>query len=42
VGLGLWVTYQIVRQLEGQIVVTSEDGVTSFEVRLPISMTEAA
>jgi len=42
VGLGLWVTYQIVRQLGGEIVVTSEDGVTSFEVRLPLTMSEAA
>ena len=41
-GLGLWVTYQIVRQLEGEILVRSEDGMTSFEVRLPLTMKEAA
>jgi len=42
VGLGLWVTYQIVRQLQGEVIVTSEDGTTSFEVRLPLSIEEAA
>ena len=41
-GLGLWVTYQIVRQLEGEILVRSEDGTPSFEVRLPLTMKEAA
>ena len=41
-GLGLWVTYQIVRQLEGEIVVRSEEGVTSFEVHLPLTVEEAA
>ncbi len=36
IGLGLWVTYQIVDQLDGEIVVLSEEGVTSFDVRLPL------
>jgi signal transduction histidine kinase len=35
-GLGLWVTYQIVRQLDGEINVTSEPGNTRFGVQLPI------
>jgi signal transduction histidine kinase len=41
-GLGLWVTYQIVRQLQGEITVTSEDGITTFRVTLPLTMSEAA
>lgn len=35
-GLGLWVTYQIVTQLGGQIAVESQDGLTQFRVTLPI------
>lgn len=35
-GLGLWVTYQIVTQLGGEIVVESTPGDTRFVVRLPI------
>ncbi len=35
-GLGLWVTYQIVRQLNGGIVVESEPGETRFVVTLPL------
>lgn len=35
VGLGLWVTYQIVNQLGGTISTTSEPGHTVFEVVLP-------
>jgi signal transduction histidine kinase len=35
-GLGLWVTYQIVRQLDGEILVMCEKGVTSFEVHIPL------
>ncbi|MDH3451329.1 MAG: HAMP domain-containing histidine kinase [Gammaproteobacteria bacterium] len=35
-GLGLWITYQIVRQLRGEITVASEDGVTRFIVQLPL------
>jgi signal transduction histidine kinase len=35
-GLGLWVTYQIVRQLDGEILVVCDKGVTSFEVRIPL------
>jgi signal transduction histidine kinase len=35
-GLGLWVNYQIVRQLNGSIDAASEGGVTRFTVRLPI------
>lgn len=34
-GLGLWVTYQIVSQLGGQISAKSRDGLTSFLVSLP-------
>ncbi|MBI4753926.1 MAG: HAMP domain-containing histidine kinase [Betaproteobacteria bacterium] len=34
-GLGLWVTYQIVSQLRGQITVESRDGLTRFSVSLP-------
>lgn len=34
-GLGLWVTYQIVRQLGGEIEVESHSGRTLFSVRLP-------
>ncbi|MDD5241824.1 MAG: HAMP domain-containing sensor histidine kinase [Sulfuricella sp.] len=35
-GLGLWVTYQIARQLNGGIVVESEPGETHFAVTLPL------
>ncbi|OFZ99155.1 MAG: hypothetical protein A3H35_16375 [Betaproteobacteria bacterium RIFCSPLOWO2_02_FULL_62_17] len=35
-GLGLWVTYQIVRQLNGSIEVRSIPGNTEFDVCLPI------
>ncbi len=35
-GLGLWVTYQIVRQLGGDVVVSSEPGRTLFQVTLPL------
>ncbi|MFZ5462097.1 MAG: ATP-binding protein [Pseudomonadota bacterium] len=35
-GLGLWVTYQIVRQLGGEIAASSEPGETRFTVVLPI------
>ncbi|MBI4988973.1 MAG: HAMP domain-containing histidine kinase [Rhodocyclales bacterium] len=34
-GLGLWVTYQIVSQLGGQIGAESADGITRFHVELP-------
>jgi signal transduction histidine kinase len=34
-GLGLWVTYQIVSQLGGQIGAESSDGATRFHVELP-------
>jgi signal transduction histidine kinase len=34
-GLGLWVTYQIVTQLGGQIGVESAEGITRFHVELP-------
>ncbi|MDP2809252.1 MAG: HAMP domain-containing sensor histidine kinase [Rhodocyclaceae bacterium] len=34
-GLGLWVTYQIVSQLGGQIAAESRDGLTRFSVSLP-------
>ncbi|HEB55795.1 MAG TPA: HAMP domain-containing histidine kinase [Gammaproteobacteria bacterium] len=35
-GLGLWVTYQIVQQLDGEITVSSEHGLTRFSVTLPL------
>jgi signal transduction histidine kinase len=35
-GLGLWVTYQIVQQLNGEILVVSEAGTTCFTVHLPL------
>ncbi|BCB27420.1 two-component sensor histidine kinase [Sulfurimicrobium lacus] len=35
-GLGLWVTYQIARQLNGGIVVESDPGETRFAVTLPL------
>ena len=35
-GLGLWLTDQTVRQLGGEIEVTSELGRTTFEVSLPV------
>lgn len=35
-GLGLWVTYQIVRQLAGRIGAVCEDGEVRFEVWLPL------
>lgn len=34
-GLGLWVTYQIVQQLQGRIEVASENGWTRFRTTLP-------
>lgn len=34
-GLGLWVTYRIVQQLNGEIDVRSSNGLTAFQVRLP-------
>ena len=39
-GLGLWVTYQIVQQLGGEISARSEPGETRFEVRLPLAVAE--
>jgi signal transduction histidine kinase len=41
-GLGLWVTYQIVRQLEGEITATSRAGETRFDVVLPFGREGAA
>jgi signal transduction histidine kinase len=35
-GLGLWIVYQLVRQLDGRIDVTSEHGLTRFTLFLPI------
>jgi signal transduction histidine kinase len=35
-GLGLWVTYQIVQQLKGEIGVDCDRRLTCFHVRLPI------
>ncbi len=36
-GLGLWVTYQIVQQLGGRIGVNSQPGETRFTVELPVN-----
>ena len=36
-GLGLWVTYQIVRQLGGEIQAVSRDGDTCFVVTFPLT-----
>jgi two-component system, NtrC family, sensor kinase len=38
-GLGLWITYQIVQQLHGHIEVDSRDGWTRFSVDLPVGET---
>ncbi|MGQ9862563.1 MAG: sensor histidine kinase [Thiobacillaceae bacterium] len=35
-GLGLWMTYQLVRQLQGEIEVDSQPGHTRFTVTLPL------
>jgi signal transduction histidine kinase len=35
-GLGLWVSYQITKQLGGSIIARSDDGYTRFTVELPI------
>lgn len=40
-GLGLWVSYQTVRQLNGRIVVDCEDGEIRFVVHLPLSLQDA-
>ncbi|WP_265942024.1 ATP-binding protein [Dechloromonas sp. A34] len=34
-GLGLWITYQIVSQLGGQVAAESHDGLTRFSISLP-------
>jgi len=34
-GLGLWITYQIVRQLGGQISAFSDGGITQFDLTIP-------
>ncbi len=34
-GLGLWIVYQIVRQLNGGLTVDSEPGCTSFNIEIP-------
>lgn len=41
-GLGLWVTYQIVTQLKGNIEAHSTESGTEFAVNLPIPLEEAA
>jgi signal transduction histidine kinase len=38
-GLGLWVTYQIVTQLDGRIAARNVDGQVEFVVRLPLGET---
>jgi signal transduction histidine kinase len=35
-GLGLWVTYQLVHQLGGEIAAESQPGETRFTITLPI------
>jgi signal transduction histidine kinase len=35
-GLGLWVTYQIVTQLDGRIAARNVDGEVEFVVNLPL------
>jgi len=40
-GLGLWVTYQIVTQLGGQIAAETRDGLTQFRVTLPVGESHA-
>jgi signal transduction histidine kinase len=39
-GLGLWVTYQVVKQLGGEITAASEPGETRFTVTLPMNRNE--
>jgi signal transduction histidine kinase len=39
-GLGLWITYQIVGELGGEISVRSEPGWTVFQVQLPLAQPE--
>jgi signal transduction histidine kinase len=39
-GLGLWVTYQLVNQLQGEIIVDSVPGHTRFRVSLPLETTD--
>ncbi|EHQ52451.1 periplasmic sensor signal transduction histidine kinase ArxS [Ectothiorhodospira sp. PHS-1] len=39
-GLGLWVSYQIVQQLKGQIALDSDESGTGFTVRLPLCPVE--
>jgi two-component system, NtrC family, sensor kinase len=41
-GLGLWVTYQVVLQLDGRIEVESDEAMTMFHVFLPIRDQEEA
>ena len=36
-GLGLWVTYQIVQQFNGDLTVDSRPGLTRFRVELPVA-----
>ena len=40
-GLGLWVTYQLVRQLQGSVAAESEGGWIRFHVQLPVLEEEA-
>ena len=40
-GLGLWVSYQIVTQLGGQIAAETRDGLTQFRVTLPVGESHA-
>lgn len=40
-GLGLWVSYQIVHQLDGKIAASRTGGRMQFDVRLPIAESAA-
>ena len=39
-GLGLWITYQIVEQLQGEIIAMSDDDQTLFRITLPFPSPE--
>lgn len=39
-GLGLWITYQLIQQMEGKIQVTSHDSQTRFYISIPNNVTE--
>lgn len=41
-GIGLWICYQIINQLDGSIIVTSENHITLFVVSLPLVIAKAS